>query len=71
MSMTSAHSGRYKCRATNSKTGQYFDLKEYNIMIYTDSGIVQHNASIAPPWCHFIATMVPLQHQHGATPSSP
>ena len=38
MSMTTAHNGVYKCRATNSKTGQYFDLKEYNVQNLASSG---------------------------------
>ncbi|KAL5271348.1 hypothetical protein ACHWQZ_G001851 [Mnemiopsis leidyi] len=42
MSMTTAHNGVYKCRATNSKTGQYFDLKEYNVqnLASSDSSLV-------------------------------
>lgn len=37
MSMTSSHNGMYKCRATNTKTQQYFDLKEYNVQNLANS----------------------------------
>ena len=45
MSITSSDDGKYKCTASNEKTGEIIDLKEYTLKNYASSGLAKISQS--------------------------